>query len=193
MNGYYSIDELNNLGLKRVGKNVLISKKASLYGLESIEIDDNSKIDDFAIISGNVKIGKNVHIASSCRVAGGSSGIVFEDFSGLAYGVQVFTQTDDYSGKAMTNPTVPKEFKNVYEKNILIGKHTIVGTLSIIMPGVQLHEGTAIGAMSLVRKSTEPWSVYLGNPAKKIKNRSKDLIELERKYLDSISEGKNRQ
>jgi acetyltransferase-like isoleucine patch superfamily enzyme len=193
MNGYYSIDELNNLGLKKVGKNVLISKKASLYGLESIEIDDNSKIDDFAIISGNVKIGKNVHIASSCRVAGGSSGIVFEDFSGLAYGVQVFTQTDDYSGKAMTNPTVPKEFKNVYEKNILIGKHTIVGTLSIIMPGVQLNEGTAIGAMSLVRKSTEPWSVYLGNPAKKIKNRSKDLIELERKYLDSISEGKNRQ
>lgn len=191
MNGYYSIYELDSLGLKKVGKNVLISKKASLYGIENIEIDDNSKIDDFVIISGNVKIGKNVHIASSCRVAGGSSGIVFEDFSGLAYGVQVFTQTDDYSGKAMTNPTVPKEFKNVFEKSILIGKHVIVGTLSVIMPGVQLQEGTAIGAMSLVRKSTKPWSVYLGNPAKRIKSRSKDLLELEKKYLNSISSENN--
>lgn len=188
MIGYYNINELKKLGLKKIGKNILISKKASLYGVESIEIDNNSKIDDFAVISGNVKIGKNVHIASSCRVAGGSSGIVFEDFSGLAYGVQVFTQTDDYSGKAMTNPTVPKEFKNVFEKNILIGKHVIVGTLSVIMPGVQVREGTAIGAMSLVRKSTEPWSVYLGNPAKKIKNRSKDLLKLEVEYLSSIKE-----
>lgn len=188
MDGYYNNEELNNLGLKKVGKNVLVSKKASLYGVKNIEIKDNSKIDDFAIISGNVKIGKNVHIASSCRVAGGNEGIIFEDFSGLAYGVQVFTQTDDYTGGAMTNPTIPKQFKNIFEKNILIGKHVIVGTLSVIMPGVQLNEGTAIGAMTLVRKSTEPWSVYLGNPAKKIKNRSKKLLKLEKEYLNSIRE-----
>lgn len=186
MNGYYNVDELLKLGFKKIGKDVLVSTKASLYGLNNIEIDDYSKIDDFTIISGNVKIGKNVHIASSCRVAGGNSGIIFEDFSGLAYGVQVFTQTDDYSGQAMTNPTIPKEYKNVFEKNILIGKHVIVGTLSVIMPGVQLKEGTAIGAMSLVRKSTEPWSVYLGNPAKKIKNRSKKLLELEKEYLYNL-------
>ena len=54
------------------------------------------------------------------------------------------------------------------------------------MPGVHLTEGTAVGAMSLVRKSTEPWSIYLGNPAKKIKKRSKERLKLIDKYLDSI-------
>lgn len=55
---------------------------------------------------------------------------------------------------------------------------------SIVLPGVSLAEGTSVGALSVVRKNTEPWSVYLGNPAKKIKNRKKDLLDLEKKYLE---------
>ena len=54
------------------------------------------------------------------------------------------------------------------------------------MPGVKLAEGTSIGAMSLVRKSTEPWTTYLGNPAKRLKNRSRDLLELEKQYLNEM-------
>ena len=65
-----------------------------------------------------------------------------------------------------------------------IGKHSIVGAGSIILPGVDLAEGTSVGAMSIVRKSTEEWGVYLGNPAKKIKSRKKDLLELEKEYLE---------
>ena len=55
------------------------------------------------------------------------------------------------------------------------------------MSGVILAEGTSIGAMSLVRKSTEEWSIYLGNPAKKIMNRKKDLLKLEQEYLKEIT------
>jgi galactoside O-acetyltransferase/dTDP-4-amino-4,6-dideoxygalactose transaminase len=121
------------------------------------------------VVSGKVKIGRNVHIAPYCLVAGGEKVIVFEDFSGLAYQVHVFTQSDDYSGTTMTNPTVPEQFKKEAKKAILIGKHSIVGAGSIIMPGVSLNEGTSVGVMSLVRKSTESWSIYLGNPAKKSK------------------------
>ena len=51
------------------------------------------------------------------------------------------------------------------------------------MPGVVLAEGTSIGAMSLVIKSTESWSIYTGIPVKKIKNKSKDLLTLEKTYL----------
>ena len=58
-----------------------------------------------------VKIGRNVHIAIFCNVAGGEKGIHLDDFSGLAYGCHVITQSDDYSGKTLTNPTVPDEFK----------------------------------------------------------------------------------
>ena len=44
--------------------------------------------------------------------------------------------------------------------------------------------GTSVGALSLVRKKTEEWSIYLGNPAKKIASRKKDLLELEKQYLE---------
>ena len=68
-------------------------------------------------------------------------------------------------------------------KPLFIGKHSIVGAGSMIMPGVTLAEGTSVGAMSLIRKSTEAWSIYVGNPAKKIKDRSKDLLILEKQFL----------
>ena len=84
----------------------------------------------------------------------------------------------------MTNPTIPDEYKKEAKKEVFIGKHSIVGAGSIIMPGVVLAEGTSVGALSLVRKKTEEWSIYLGNPAKKIASRKKDLLELEKQYLE---------
>jgi len=181
---YYTQEQLKELNFKNLGKNVKISDKASIYNCNEIEIDDNSRIDDFCVVSGKVKIGKNVHIAPFCLVAGGEKGIVFEDFSGLAYQVQVFTQSDDYSGRSLTNPTIPDKYKKEIKKEVILKKHTIVGAGSIILPGVVLEEGTSVGAMSLVRKSTQAWSVYVGNPAKRLMSRKKDMLELEKKYLE---------
>ena len=131
-----------------------------------------------------MKIGRNVHIAVFCNVAGGTEGIIFDDFSGLAYGCHVFSQSDDYSGRSLTNPTVPAEFKSEIKKAIHLGRHCIVGTNSLIFPGVILGEGCSVGALSMVTKSTEDWSVYSGIPARKIKDRKKDLLALEQKYLE---------
>ena len=177
--------QLESMKFKFLGKNVQISDKASIYNPEQIEIDNQSRIDDFCVISGKVKIGRNVHIAVFCNVAGGEKGIVFEDFSGLAYGCQVFTQSDDYSGRTLTNPTVPDRFKQEIKKSIRIGRHSIVGTNSLVLPGVELGEGTAIGAQSMVTKSTEGWSIYIGSPARRIKARSRDLLNLEADYLQN--------
>lgn len=176
-------NEIQELGFKHVGKNVRISTRAAIYDAAEIEIGDNSRIDDFCVISGRVSIGRNVHIAVFCNVAGGSEGITFHDFSGLAYGCQVFTQSDDYSGKSLTNPTVPDKYKKESKKSIQIGRHAIIGTNAIIFPGVEIAEGSSIGAMTMVTKSTEPWSVYFGIPAKRMKSRSKDLLLLEQQYL----------
>jgi len=173
------------MGFRSLGRNVLISDKASIYNEDQIEIGDNSRIDDFCVISGKVSIGRNVHIAVFCNVAGGEKGITFEDFSGLAYGCHVFTQSDDYSGRTLTNPTVPDIYKREVKKPIVIGRHSIVGTNSIILPGVVIAEGTSVGALSLVTKSTEEWSVYIGIPAKRIKRRRQDLLKFEEKYLAS--------
>ncbi|RZN20145.1 MULTISPECIES: acyltransferase [unclassified Escherichia] len=171
--------ELKELGFKKIGKNVKISSKASIYNSENIEIGDNSRIDDFCLLSGKVTVGKNVHIAAFCNIAGGIEGVTLGDFSGLAYGCHVFSQSDDYTGRTMTNPTIPKKFKKEIIKQVVIGKHVIIGTNSLVFPGVTIEEGCSVGAMTMVTKSTKPWGCYFGIPAKRIKERKKDLLELE--------------
>jgi acetyltransferase-like isoleucine patch superfamily enzyme len=181
-------EQLGIMGFKSLGANVQISDKASIYNTDQIEIGDNSRIDDFCVISGKVNIGRNCHIAVFCNIAGGEKGVTFNDFSGLAYGCHVFTQSDDYGGRTLTNPTVPDKYKREMKKAIVIGRHSIVGTNSLIFPGVMLAEGTSVGALSVVTKSTEEWSIYVGNPAKRIKTRKRDLLKLEEEYL--ANEGK---
>ena len=178
-------DQLERMGFKSLGKNVRISDKASLYNPEQMEIGDHSRIDDFCVVSGKVTMGRNVHIAVFCNVAGGEKGITFGDFSGLVYACHVFTQSDDYGGETLTNPTVPDQHKRETKAAIVIGRHSIVGTNSLVFPGVILAEGTSVGAHSMVTKSTEEWSIYFGTPAKRIKARKRELLTLEADYLAS--------
>lgn len=183
---YYSDDQLKEMGFKYIGMNVKVSNKASIYNLDQIEIGDNSRIDDFCVLSGKVKLGKYVHIAPFCLVAGGQKGIVMGDFSGLAYHVQVFSQSDDYSGRTLTNPTVPSKYKNEAKRAVIIGRHVIIGAGSMVFPGVEVAEGCSVGAMTLINKSTQPWGVYFGNPARRIKERNQNLLELEKKFLEEL-------
>jgi galactoside O-acetyltransferase len=178
-------DQLERMGFKSLGKNVRISDKASLYNPEQMEIGDHSRIDDFCVVSGKVTMGRNVHIAVFCNETGGEKGITFGDFSGLAYACHVFTQSDDYGGETLTNPTVPDQYKRETKAAIVIGRHSIVGTNSLVFPGVILAEGTSVGAHSMVTKSTEEWSIYFGTPAKRIKARKRELLTLEADYLAS--------
>jgi len=185
---YYTPEELTSIGFKYIGKNVKISDKASIYNMDTIEIDDNSRIDDFCIVSGKIKIGRNVHITPQCLIAGGEKGIVFEDYTTVAYGVKIFTQSDDYTGSTMVNSTIPDKYKTEYKKEVILKEHTIVGASAVIMPGVVLEEGTSVGAMSLVLKDTKAWSIYVGIPARKISDRKKDMLKKVIEYKNDLKE-----
>ena len=182
---YLTRQQLEAMGFKHLGKNVKVSDKASIYNANQISIGDESRIDDFCTISGKVTIGRNVHIAVYVNVAGGEPGITFEDYSAIAYGSHIFAQSDDYLGYAMTNPTVPDRYKKETKLPIVVGRHTLIGTNCVIFPGVTLGEGTAVGACSLVIRDTASWSVYTGIPAKKVKERRKDLLLMEEDYIRS--------
>jgi len=181
---YLTRTELEEMGFKHLGANVKISDKASIYNPETIEIGNNTRIDDFCVVSGNIKLGNNIHITPLCLIAGGTEGIEMHDFSGIGYHGKIFTQSDDYTGLTLTNSTVDAEFKNEYRAKVIIGKHVIIGAGSLIFPGVEIAEGCSIGAMSLVHKSTEPWGIYIGCPAKRLKDRSKEMLALEKLYLN---------
>lgn len=184
MNSFYSQDELISLGFKSIGKNVQLSKKVSVYGINNISIGNNVRIDDFCILSGNINIGSYIHIAAYSALYGGIVGITIDDFANISSRVCVYAISDDYSGETMTNPMIPDKYKNVKQDSVHIERHVIIGSGSTILPGVTLAEGTAIGAMSLVSRSTNSWTICGGIPIRIIRERSKELLELEKMFLN---------
>lgn len=178
---------ISELGFKKVGENVMLSDRASFYNCSKISIGDNVRIDDFCVLAagaGGIEIGSYVHIAVGSTLIGAGR-IAMKDFSGLSSRVAIYSSSDDYSGETLTNPTVPVEYKSVFSADVLIGKHVIVGCGAVILPGVQLGDGVAVGALSLVARSCESFGVYAGNPAKRIKERSRNLLAFEQRFLSS--------
>lgn len=188
MTSFYSEEELKELGLKSYGKDVKISRNAYFYGVDKISVGDNVRIDDFCILSGKIHLENNIHIAAYSALYGGQDGISIDDFANLSSRVSVYSVSDDYSGETMTNPTVPDEYKNVESAPVYIGRHSIIGSNAVILPGVVIAEGSSFGSFSFINHNSEPWSINVGIPFKKIKDRSKNLLKLEKEYLSSHDE-----
>ena len=188
-NKYFNSDDLKKLGFNKVGQNCHISEQCVIAGEKNINLGNNIRIDSFVSIiaaSGYLKIVNNVHIGSYCHLVC-NGGIEIDSFAGLSQGVKLYSSSDDYSGKGLTNPTIPNQYKKVITKKIEIKKHTIIGSGSVILPGVTLAEGTSIGANSVIRKSTKEFTIYNGNPAKAVGPRSKYLLNLENKYKINLN------
>lgn len=184
---YYSAQDLKDLGIKRVGKNVHISKDSVITGIENIEIGNNVRIDSYNVIlaaRGWLKIGSNVHIEPLSSLIA-HNGIIIGDFCTVSHGVRLFTASANYSGEYFTNVFPDQRFQKPVAGPIEIQSHVIVGANSVVMPNVLLSEGAAIGAMSFVRKSLEGWQVYGGNPLKLISERSKSIRDLGIQLLES--------
>jgi galactoside O-acetyltransferase len=176
---FYSQQELAEIGFAKYGDNVLISNKTSIYNPSKISIGSNVRIDDFCVLSageGGIEFGNYIHIAVFCSLIGVGK-ISLADFSGLSSRVSIYSSNDDYSGEYLTNPTVPDQFARVEHADVTLGKHAIVGSGSVILPGVILEEGVAIAALSLVTKCCSAFGIYAGN--RRIAERKRRLIELE--------------
>ena len=103
MDSFYNLQELSNIGFRSYGENVKISRKCSIYTPELISIGDNVRIDDFCILSGNIKFGNNIHISAYCALYG-SQGIVFHDYSGCSARSTIYWAMDDFSGDIKMGP-----------------------------------------------------------------------------------------
>lgn len=180
---FYTEDELKNLGLKKYGRDVKISRKVSLYSPDKITIGDNVRIDDFCILSSSITLGSHIHIAAYCGLWG-ENGINIEDFCGLSSKCTIYASSDSYNGDFLTNPTIYNDYRNIKGGLVHLKKHVIVGASTVILPALCIETGCAIGACSMVNKSTTEWGIYSGIPAKRIKEREKNLIFLEQKFLE---------
>ncbi len=106
-----------------------------------------------------------------------------EDFSTLSPGIRLFTLNDDYSGQKLTNPLLPSEYVGGACGMVTLKKHVIVGANAVILPNLTIGEGTSVGALSLVTKDLDPWGTYTGIPVRRLKDRKKDLLEIEKRLL----------
>lgn len=185
--GLLSRDQIDAMGFAAVGQDVRISDRASFYGISRIKLGNHVRIDDFCVLSagaGGIEIGNYIHIAVYTSLIGAGT-IKLGDYCNLSSRVSIYSSSDDYSGEFMTNPMVPAEYTGVTDAPVTLGRHVIIGCGSVVLPGVTLHAGVAVGALSLINRDCEAFGVYAGQPARHIKKRSDNLLRYEKHLLQS--------
>lgn len=184
MIGYKSTWLTELAGLKSIGADCKLFTDAIVLGVEHISIGSHVIIDSGVMLHAvdETMIDDYVHLGFGSSIQGGGR-LHMADFSGISAGVRLFTGNDDYLGSALTNPTVPAEFRAVSRSFIHIGKHCIIGANSVVLPGVTIGEGAVIGACSLVKHDVEPWTVNVGTPCRPIKKRPKELVLAKERQL----------
>ena len=113
---------------------------------------------------GKMKLGKNCVINSGCYLDN-RRGIYLGNNVGIAHDTKIYTLGHD-----IDNPYFPTKGAPVY-----IDDDVFVFSNALIMPGVRLSRGTIVLPGSIVTKSTEPFSVVGGNPARYIRERNKEV------------------
>lgn len=137
------------------GKNVKIVEPINCY---ECFIDDDTFIGPFVEIQKNVTVGKKCKIQSHsflCEL------VSIGDNTFIGHGVMFIN--DIFSNGQPANGN-----KNLW-KATKIGKNVSIGSNATILP-VSICDSTVIGAGSVVTKDITIPGIYVGNPAKKIRN-----------------------
>jgi acetyltransferase-like isoleucine patch superfamily enzyme len=183
--GFLSRDEIEAIGFSAFGGHVFIDSTARFYGAERISIGSNVRIDAYAVLSAGrdgISIGNYVHIGVGVFMTG-SAHIELQDFVGVSTRVSIFSSNDDYYGNSLTGPTVPEDLRKLTIAPVALEKHVIVGAGSIILPGVTLKTGAAVGALTLVKRNVAAFTIIAGPKGQVIGKRSQELLRLEQQLL----------
>lgn len=176
-----SVDSQNEYDysqLKKCGKDVFISNRAEIRRPQLVTVGDHVAIDSGVYITTQAEIGDYTHLSPYITVIGGvKSKLIVEDFVTIAAGTRIIAGSDKFLGDGFTSVTVPDDYRDTVEfSTVHLKKFSGIGTNVVIMPGVTIAEGSVIGACSLVTKDTEPWTIYMGIPAKPVKMRNKEKM-----------------
>lgn len=162
---------------KSKGEDVFIHQQAIIKHSQLCTIGSHVAIDNGVTFSTQVEIGDYVHIAPFvCTIGGKSNKVVFKDFSFAAAGTKIVVGSEDYTGEGLVGPTIPLKYRKLILQDIVFERFSGCGVNCAIMPGVTFGEGAILGANSLATKNLEPWTIYVGSPAKPVKIRNRETI-----------------
>lgn len=164
--------------LNCVGEDVFISGNVEIRRPDLVSVGNHVAIDTGFYLTTSAKIEDYIHIAPYVTVIGGARGaLIMQNFSGISAGCRIICGSDDYLGTGLTGPAIPEKYHaQIKFAPVVLEKFALLGTSAVVMPGVTIGEGSVVGACSLVTKDTQPWSVYVGTPARRVKDRPKDKI-----------------
>lgn len=174
--------------LKYLGEGAIIGKTVRIRKPEKTIIGDHTIIDDFTYISCELEVGRYCHISSNVSFIGSTGKVTMGDFVGIASGCSIHAGSSNFITASLDLSPIPLEFqfgtiveKVYFENFILLGSHTVV------LPGVHLPEGFASSAHTVIRKyKYEPWTLYGGFECRKLSKRSNN------KFLKKIKEMENK-
>ena len=121
-----------------------------------------------------MQISDYVHLGPYvCVIGGKSANLYVGEFVAIGAGTKIICSSDDPQGTGLFGPaSVPKEYQDQkINKPVIIERFVSIAVNSVVMPGVTMAEGSCLGPNSFLRKNTEPWTIYFGNPARPISKR----------------------
>jgi dTDP-4-amino-4,6-dideoxy-D-glucose acyltransferase len=162
---------------KSIGEDVFVHSEAIIKHPQLVSIGNHVAIDNGVTISTALTVGDYVHIAPFvCTIGGKLNGVAFDHFSFAAAGTKIVVGSEDYTGAGLVGPTIPLKYRKLILKDVKFERFAGCGVNCSIMPGVTLGEGSVLGANSLATKDLEPWTIYVGSPAKPVRIREKEKI-----------------
>lgn len=147
----------------QIGKNLHVGRGVYLWAKNSISIGDNFYIGRYSFIECDAIIGDNVIIANFVSLIGKYD----HHYQQIGIPIRLASKIRDktYNWKGLNH-------------KIIIQDDVWIGVGSIVLSGVEIGKGSIIAAGSVVTKDIEPYSIYAGNPAKKITSRFKSKEQL---------------
>lgn len=165
--------------LKSVGTDVFVSAEVEIRRPQLVTLGSHVAIDSGFYITTQAQVGDHVHIGPRVSVIGGAGArLTMGHFTNIAVGSSILCASDEYGGDGLVSaPGIPEDLRDTIDRRPVIFRNFAnVGAHVVVLPGVELGEGTAVGACSLVTRSTEPWTIYMGVPAKPVRERPRGKL-----------------
>ena len=154
----------------KIGNNFHAGRSVSMWAKNKIEIGDNFYIGRYSMIECDALIGNHVILANFVSLIGRYDHHYQQLGTPIRLASQIRDKNYDWKGLNLI---------------IKIEDDVWIGLGSIILSGVTIGKGSIVAAGSVVTKDIEPFSIYGGNPAKKICSRfqsEEQLLEHKRLY-----------
>lgn len=147
-----------------------------IYAFNNIRpvVHPSAFVHPLAAVTGDVIIGKDVYIGPGAAIRGDWGRIVIED----GCNVQENCTIHMFPGITITLKEAAHIGHGAIVHGAQIGRNVLVGMNAVIMDNAVIGDESIVGALAFVKADEvfEPRSLIVGNPAKKIKEVSDEMI-----------------